>query len=89
MGSIRRACLDHMIVLGEKYLRRILKSYFDYHLCSRTHLSLAKDVRQLASCRGRRLERSWRSRRWVVCTIATNGALRNRWQLGPAVALPR
>ena len=33
-----------MIVLGEKHLRRILKSYFDYYLSSRTHLSLAKDA---------------------------------------------
>jgi putative transposase len=44
VGSIRRACLDHVIVLGEKHLRRILKSYFDYYLASRTHLSLAKDA---------------------------------------------
>jgi hypothetical protein len=44
VGSIRRECLDHAIVLGKKHLRRILKSYFDYYLCSRTHLSLAKDA---------------------------------------------
>jgi hypothetical protein len=37
--------LDHLIVLGEKHLRRILKSYFDYDLGSRTHLCLAKDAR--------------------------------------------
>ena len=43
VGSIRRECLDHMIVLGEKHLRRILK-YFDHYLGSRTHLSLAKDA---------------------------------------------
>ncbi len=44
VGSIRRECLDHMIVLGEKRLRQILKSYFDYYLGSRTHLSLAQDA---------------------------------------------
>lgn len=44
VGSIRRECLDHVIVMGEKHLRRILKSYFDYYLGSRTHLSLAKDA---------------------------------------------
>jgi len=44
VGSIRRECLDHVIVLGEKHLRRILKGYFDYYPCSRTHLSLAKDA---------------------------------------------
>ncbi len=42
--SIRRECLDHMIVLGEKHLRLILKNYIDYYLGSRTHLSLAKDA---------------------------------------------
>jgi transposase InsO family protein len=44
VGSIRRECVDHVIVLGEKHLRRILKSYFDYYLGSKTHLSLAKDA---------------------------------------------
>lgn len=43
-GSIRRECLDHVIVLGENHLRRILKSYFDYYGESRTHLSLVKDA---------------------------------------------
>ncbi|MGO9270693.1 MAG: integrase core domain-containing protein [Terriglobia bacterium] len=44
VGSIRRECLDHVMVLREKHLRRILKNYFDYYLGSRTHLSLAKDA---------------------------------------------
>ena len=44
VGSIRRECLDHVIVLGEKHLRRILISYFAYYGQSRTHLSLAKDA---------------------------------------------
>jgi len=44
VGSIRRACLDHVIVLNESSLRRILRSYFDYYRHSRTHLSLAKDA---------------------------------------------
>jgi hypothetical protein len=39
--------------------------------------------------RHRRLERSWRSRRSVACTIVTNGVLRNRWQVTPAVPLPQ
>ena len=43
VGSIRRDCLDHIVVLGERHLRRILESYFDYYTRSRTHLSLAKD----------------------------------------------
>jgi len=44
IGSIRRECVDHVIVLGEHHLRRILKSYFAYYNESRTHLSLAKDA---------------------------------------------
>ena len=43
IGSIRRDCLGHVIVLNERHLRRILRKYFsDYHT-SRTHLSLNKD----------------------------------------------
>ncbi len=41
--TIRRECLDHVIVLNARHLRRILSSYFDYYHRSRTHLSLAKD----------------------------------------------
>jgi transposase InsO family protein len=44
IGSIRRECLDHVIVLGEIHLRRILKSYADYYNCDRTHRSLNKDA---------------------------------------------
>ena len=43
IGSIRRECLDHVIVFDEGSLRRILASYFDYYHRSRTHLSLGKD----------------------------------------------
>jgi putative transposase len=44
IGSIRRECLDHVIVLNETGLRRILKSYFEYYERTRTHLSLGKDA---------------------------------------------
>ena len=44
VGSVRRECLDRVIVLGEQHLRRILKSYFSYYHRSRTHLSLGKDA---------------------------------------------
>jgi len=43
IGSIRRECLDHVIVFDETSLRRTLDSYFDYYHRSRTHLSLGKD----------------------------------------------
>jgi len=44
IGSIRRECLDHMIVWNERSLCRILHSYFHYYEGSRTHLALAKDA---------------------------------------------
>ena len=43
IGSIRRDCLDHVIVLNERHLRRILREYFSYYHTCRTHLSLNKD----------------------------------------------
>jgi transposase InsO family protein len=44
IGSIRRECLNHVIVLGERHLRRILTCYFGYYHQARTHLALAKDA---------------------------------------------
>src|SRR5450830_476785 len=44
IGSIRRECLDHIVVLGEAYLRRILRSYARYYNDIRTHRSLDKDA---------------------------------------------
>jgi hypothetical protein len=43
IGSIRHECLDHVIILNERHLRRVLLSYFQYHHDARTHLSLSKD----------------------------------------------
>ena len=43
IGSIRRECLDHVIVLDADHLRRILSSYFSYYHQSRTHLSLNRN----------------------------------------------
>ena len=43
-SSIRRECLDHVIVLDEQHLRRILREYVDYFHFSRTHLSLETDA---------------------------------------------
>jgi hypothetical protein len=44
IGSIRRECLNHVIVMNEWHLRRILKSYIGYYNRSRTYLSLDKDA---------------------------------------------
>ncbi len=44
IGSVRRECLNHVIVLNERHLRRVLVSYLDYYHRSRTPLSLGKDT---------------------------------------------
>jgi len=44
IGSIRRDCLDHVAVFGERHLRHLLKSYQKYYNEARTHLSLQKDA---------------------------------------------
>jgi putative transposase len=46
IGSIRRECLDHVIIFNERHLRHVLSSYFQYHHMTRTHLSLDKDCPQ-------------------------------------------
>jgi putative transposase len=51
IGSVRRECLDHVVVLGEWHLERILTAYFPYYHRARTHLSLDKDTPD-----GRRIE---------------------------------
>ena len=43
IGSIRRECLDHLIVLNQESLRRTLRSYLSYYHRSRLHLSLERD----------------------------------------------
>ena len=44
IGSIRRECLDHIVIFGEAHLRRILAAYTGYYNGVRTHLSLDKDA---------------------------------------------
>ena len=44
IGSIRRECLDHVIVLNERHVRRLLSAYVAYYHRSRTHLALEKDA---------------------------------------------
>ena len=44
MGSIRRECLDHVIVLSERHLKRVLACYLSYYHGFRTHLSLEMDA---------------------------------------------
>ncbi len=44
IGSIRRECVDHLVILGEAHLRQILQSYAHYYNDVRTHRSLHKDA---------------------------------------------
>ena len=44
VGSIRRECVDHIVVLGEAHLGRILRIYAPYYNDIRTHWSLNKDA---------------------------------------------
>jgi transposase InsO family protein len=43
IGSIRRECLDHVIIFDERHLKRVLREYLGYYHRSRTHLGLGKD----------------------------------------------
>jgi transposase InsO family protein len=72
IGSIRRECLNHMIVLSEQHLRRILKSYFRYYHESRTHLSLSKDAPESRAIQANELER--------IVQIPQLGGLHHRYE---------
>ena len=71
IGSIRRECLNHVLVLGERHLRRTLARYFAYYHRARTHLSLDKDAPH-----GRRIERPELGR---VIPIREVGGLHHRY----------
>jgi transposase InsO family protein len=74
IGSIRRDCLDHVIVFGERHLRHLLQCYATYYNQSRTHLSLNKDAPARRPVQD------------VGCIDArpTLGGLHHRYGLGPA-----
>src|SRR6516162_8559019 len=69
IGTIRRECLDHVIVFNEASLYQHMKSFLEYYHTSRTHLSLAKDPPEPWSP-----ERWLPFRRWAVFTTAMSGA---------------
>ena len=74
IGSIRRECLDYVIVFAEGSLGRILDAaYFDYYRRSRTHLALNKDSPQPRPVQPPEPDPSWPYLRWVDCTIASSG----------------
>ena len=75
IGTIRRECLDHMIVCSEAGLSRHLRRFADYYHRSRTHLGLQKDAPESRPPNHQAPAGSWRSLRWAGSIIVTNVAL--------------
>jgi hypothetical protein len=80
IGSIRRECLDHVLVLSERHLRRILTRYFAYYHRARTHLSLDKDAPDVRPIERPELAPSCRFPKSVACIIFTSGERRSAQQ---------
>ena len=74
IGTIRRECLDHVIVFTEASLYRHLRNFADYYHRSRTHLGLKKDTPDSRAVQAPEAGRIGPSRRWVGSIIGTNGA---------------
>jgi len=72
IGSVRRECLDHMIVFNEASLYRHVKAFVSYYHQTRTHLSLAKDTPETRAVRSPELGR--------VVAIAEVGGLHHRYE---------
>jgi len=72
IGSIRRECLDHVVIFNERHLRRVLSSYVDYYQRTRTHLSLDKDCPDPRPIQPRRIGR--------VVAIPQVGGLHHRYE---------
>ena len=72
IGTIRRECLDHMIVFNERSLYRHITSFLEYYHQSRTHLSLGKDAPETRTVQGRE--------RGTVIAIPQVGGLHHRYE---------
>jgi hypothetical protein len=72
IGSIRRECLDHIVIFNERHLRRVLSSYVDYYQRTRTHLSLDKDCPDPRPIMQRRIGK--------VIAIGQVGGLHHRYE---------
>ena len=83
IGSIRRECLDHVVIGNERGLRRVLHAYVEYYLRSRTHLSSIKMHRSRGRSRRLTTATSWQFPRSVASTTATNAAPRSSRNLLP------
>ena len=76
IGTLRRDLLDHVVVLGEDHLRRLLKGYLSYYHQDRTHLGLGKD-----SPRGRPMDHGPGARGQIVAERRCGG-LHHRYRWG-------
>jgi len=72
IGSIRRECLNHVIVLNDNHLRWLLKDYFRYYHKSRTHLSLSKDAPECRAIQSNKSDR--------IIQIPEVGGLHHRYE---------
>jgi transposase InsO family protein len=72
IGSIRRECLDHVVIFNERHLRRVLSSYIEYYHRTRTHLALDKDCPDPRPIQPRRIGR--------VLAIPQVGGLHHRYE---------
>jgi len=79
-GTVRRELLDHVVVLSEDHLRRLLREYVTYYNAERVHASIADSPEGRASeTRRSSRTRMIRLRAWAVFTVAIHGArLRER-----------
>ncbi len=66
IGTLRRECLDHVVILNATHLRRLLRDYLIYYHSARTHLSLDKDAPE-----PRAVERP--DQGWIVETPMVSG----------------
>jgi hypothetical protein len=73
IGSLRRECLDHVIVFDEMHFRRILARYFQYYQRARCHLSLAGDAPEARATHGPELGSVVEHPRRVGFAMATSG----------------
>lgn len=76
IGSLRRDCLDHVIVLDEVHLLRMLAKYFEYYNGTRCHLSLARDAPETRDVQGPELVK--------VVELPTVGGLHHRYERAAA-----
>jgi putative transposase len=88
IGTLRRECLDHVVVVNETHLRRLLSEYLLYYHGARTHLSLEKDAPEPRPVDTRTKAGSSR-RPWSAASIIATHARRHKILPACAVCPPR